>query len=292
MTDPSNSKPHILLLGCGYTLKKLATMLEQDTFIATAKRQESFADIHSKFSNCVTLDVTNSDQISQLLAKNPSLRIVVDSVPPTPNNKFPELLELTKVERVFYLSTTGVYGAKDGSWVDEESPTVPLHKKGVERLEVERRYHSQPSVQATTLRLPAIYGPGRAGLAAAIASGRFKTPRFGNSWSNRIHVDDLASILMALVMRPLTLPIPKVFCVSDGNPALYSEVVEEYCAYFKLPTPDSISEDRVNELKMTHFMSNQRVSNKKLIDFLGIQLKYPSFRQGLVTEDDPLCHVK
>src|SRR5262249_395255 len=58
-----------------------------------------------------------------------------------------------------YLSTTGVYGDRDGGWVDEMSELRPTGERGRRRVKAERGWLSlrQP---AHLFRLAGIYGPG------------------------------------------------------------------------------------------------------------------------------------
>jgi nucleoside-diphosphate-sugar epimerase len=58
-----------------------------------------------------------------------------------------------------YLSTTGVYGNRDGGWVDEMSALQPTGERGRRRVAAEQEWLAlrQP---AHLFRLAGIYGPG------------------------------------------------------------------------------------------------------------------------------------
>ena len=74
--------------------------------------------------------------------------------------------------RVVFTSSTGVYAQHCGEWVDEDSPTEPLHAGGRHLLAGERLF-LDGAFPATVLRLaPAIYGPGRTRLIDNLRQGK------------------------------------------------------------------------------------------------------------------------
>lgn len=63
-----------------------------------------------------------------------------------------------------YLSTTGVYGDRQGGWVDEDSPLTPSTRRGQARVEAEAAWQALARAHDLPLhifRLAGIYGPGR-----------------------------------------------------------------------------------------------------------------------------------
>ncbi|MHC5539851.1 NAD-dependent epimerase/dehydratase family protein, partial [Singulisphaera rosea] len=73
------------------------------------------------------------------------------------------VLDLKKTLFV-YVSSTGVYGQDDGSWVDEDSETRPTHESGRVCLEAEQLVRAriiERGGAAVILRLSGLYGPGR-----------------------------------------------------------------------------------------------------------------------------------
>ena len=68
----------------------------------------------------------------------------------------------SSAERIIFISSTGVYGQDDGSWVDEDSPCRPTHDSGRALLAAEEVLHDHPlGSRGIVLRLAGIYGPGR-----------------------------------------------------------------------------------------------------------------------------------
>ncbi len=61
-----------------------------------------------------------------------------------------------------YLSTTGVYGDRDGAWVDEATPPSPSSERARRRIAAEDAWSVLADRRAVDIfRLAGIYGPGR-----------------------------------------------------------------------------------------------------------------------------------
>ncbi|MCB0338836.1 MAG: NAD-dependent epimerase/dehydratase family protein [Bdellovibrionales bacterium] len=283
--------PTVLLLGGGYVLSRLANELEQGSFVITSRDLTKIEDWRKKHYFAELCDTAIPDQISTIFEKHTAIDTVIDSIPPFSGEKDKTLggventclsVNKSKAKRFFYLSTTGVFGISDGSWVDESTCCNPVSKKAVARLDSENYYrnHLDSSIALTTFRLPAIYGPNR-GLGIAIRSGRFLIPPV-ERFSNRIHVADLVEILSASIRSSHLLP--PILCVSDDLPAPYDQVIEHYCNTFSFPKPEIASETQWLSERMDHFRANAKVSNSLVKKTLGIELKYPSFKHGAGTE--------
>jgi nucleoside-diphosphate-sugar epimerase len=287
----SPARVSTVLLGCGYTLRRLAAILPEGTTVLTSRspgRVEGW--IEEGFSASV-VDTQNRTHLSELLKQYPDVHTIVDSVPPqfgdpetSPNLGVRNLLSAiagTSVERIVYLSTTGVFGVEDGSPVDEATPARPSNPRSLARLEAEDLYRSG-SVSSVVLRLPAIYGPGR-GIGLSLRDGTYRLVESGSRWSNRIHVHDLVEVLARITMGS-ELRIPPLLCVTDDRPARSSEVVRHYCQTLGLPHPREISLDEAVGRGMHTLLSNQRVSNRLMKSLLGVTLRYPSYVEGAGTE--------
>ena len=62
--------------------------------------------------------------------------------------------------RVFFVSSTSVYGERGGAWIDEATPIAPRGFAGETLAAGERRMLASP-LPATVVRFAGIYGPGR-----------------------------------------------------------------------------------------------------------------------------------
>jgi nucleoside-diphosphate-sugar epimerase len=175
--------------------------------------------------------------------------------------------EESPLRRVFFTSSTGVYGQDGGQWVDEASPTEPQRPTGRILLEAEQVFHSGP-FPATVLRLAGIYGPGRIRLLDQVRHGEAYLASGPPLYSNRIHRDDCAGALAHL----MTLPAPDATYLGvDHEPVLKSAVqawIAENLGLPPLPQP-------VAEAGPT----GKRCRNTRLADS-GYRFRYPSFREG------------
>ena len=97
--------------------------------------------------------------------------------------------------RIVYLSTTGVYGNRDGDTVSESDTPAPATARASRRLAAEtmlREWCAERDTEFVILRVPGIYGPGRVGL-ERIGAGEPVIVESEAGPGNRIHVDDLAT---------------------------------------------------------------------------------------------------
>lgn len=166
------------------------------------------------------------------------------------------------LRRVFFTSSTAVYGQTSGEWVDETSVTHPSGFNGRVLLEAEAVLDEAPE-EGVNVRLSGIYGLGRTRLVRAVWNGE---ARATEGWTNRIHVDDCAGILHHLMRLEDPQPL---YLGSDDEPATIAEVVRWMSKELGVPPPEPGETRRLNK----------RCSNARLRQS-GYQLRYPSFRDG------------
>ena len=183
----------------------------------------------------------------------------------------------TLTTRLIYVSSTGVYGQNDGSWIDENSPCLPIREGGLACLEAERCLQSHIlGRRSVILRMCGIYGPGRVPRIADIKAGRpITSPEYG--YLNLIHREDaVRSILLA----EENADPPDLILVGDGCPVLrrdyfsyLAELLDTDLPGFAVPQNDAAVSERA--------LSDKRVTNRRMLNVLRIRLEYPSFREGL-----------
>src|SRR3712207_1519013 len=139
-----------------------------------------------------------------------------------------------------YLSTTGVYGDRGGSWVDENSELRPSGERGRRRVMAEAGWldlRRRRRVPVHVFRLAAIYGPGRSPFEALRTGTAKRIAKPGQVFS-RIHVADLASVLAASIARPRP---GAVYNVCDDEPAPPEAVVAYAAGLLGLPPPPLVT---------------------------------------------------
>jgi len=253
----------VLILGCGYTGRRVAARLVGDghEVWVTSRHPDS---LHVEGASTVALEVLSS--------LGPGLRIL-HSVPLVegPADPTPALLEILPVgvERMVYLSTTGVYGSQ--RVVDEHTPAAPASPQARLRLAAEKLVQAGPW-SSMVLRPAAIYGPGR-GAHVSIPRGQFRLMGDGSNFVSRIHVDDLA----ALAAVALSSGEGGAWPVADEEPAQSRLVAEFVCGLLGCPMPPSARREELHETRRV----DRQVHGTAVFRLLGLTRKYPSFREGI-----------
>lgn len=178
-----------------------------------------------------------------------------------------------------YLSTTGVYGDRDGGWVDEDSECRPSTRRGKWRLAAEQAWQAIPGLPLHIFRLAGIYGPGR-GPFAKVASGEARRIIKPGQVFSRIHVEDIATILEASIARPNP---GAVYNVCDDEAAPPEDVIAHAAELLGLPVPPAVAFDEADMSPMARsfYAESKRVSNRRIREELGVELAYPDYREGL-----------
>jgi nucleoside-diphosphate-sugar epimerase len=181
------------------------------------------------------------------------------------------------VDRLIYISSTGVYGVAAGSEVDERSPCLPTRDGGKASLAAEEVLRgSRFASRAIILRLAGIYGPGRIPRSADLAAGRpIDAPADG--WLNLIHVDDAARIVL---LAEAKAPLPRMYVVSDGQPVIRGDYYRELARLLGAPPPQFVAPPAESPAGQ-RAASDKRVNPARLFAELRPQLLYPSYREGL-----------
>ncbi len=180
---------------------------------------------------------------------------------------------------VGYLSTTAVYGDRRGDWVDETTPIAPTSERGTWRAEAEAQWQRVPDLPLHIFRLAGIYGPGRGPFAKLMAGKARRIVKPGQVFS-RIHVDDIAQALLASIDAPNP---GAIYNLCDDDPASPQDVLGHAAELLGLPVPAEVPFDEAGMTPMARsfYGENKRVRNQRIKDELGVQLLYPSYREGL-----------
>ena len=178
-----------------------------------------------------------------------------------------------------YLSTTGVYGDHQGGWVDEDTPLSPSTKRGQLRVEAEAAWQALPDLPLHIFRLAGIYGPGR-GPFAKVRNGTARRIIKEGQVFSRIHVEDIAQILLASINRPNP---GAIYNMCDNDPAPPEDVIAHAAELLNLPVPEAVDYETAEMTPMARsfYAESKRVRNDRIRDELGVTLKYPDYRSGL-----------
>jgi nucleoside-diphosphate-sugar epimerase len=177
-----------------------------------------------------------------------------------------------------YFSSSGLYGSNpdDDVWVDEETPVVhdDPGMKNVLSDETEIANCSFDRLRLVTLRLAPVYGPGR-GVRNRLTKGDYKLLDDGRHAISRIHVDDVVRVVNTCEAKAAT---KSLYLVADDEPTTQLAYATWLCERMGIPLPPSRSQFEPGAPKVAH--RNRKVRNAKLKLELGIELAYPTFREG------------
>ncbi|HTZ69030.1 MAG TPA: SDR family NAD(P)-dependent oxidoreductase [Acetobacteraceae bacterium] len=182
-----------------------------------------------------------------------------------------------------YLSTTGVYGDRDGAWVDEDTPPAPVAARSVRRRAAELAWEAAVAGRPLdVLRLAGIYGPGRSAL-DDVRAGRARCVVKPGHAFGRIHRDDVAAAVLAAMARP---PVGvRVLHGVDDEPAESADVTRAAARLLGVPAPPeiefSVAWAGMSDMARSFWAENRKVSANKTKAALGIRWRYPSYREGL-----------
>ncbi len=183
-----------------------------------------------------------------------------------------------------YLSSTAVYGNRDGNWVDEDTPAAPTQARGLRRLEAEEHWSRFAGKAAVDIfRLAGIYGPGRS-VFDDLRVGRARRMKKAGHQFGRIHRDDISQAVVA-AMRQDRASGRRVLNLADDEPSESAAVVTEAAELLGVvPPPEVAFQDvlpSMSPMARSFWAENRKVSSAKTKAALGIEWLYPTYREGL-----------
>ena len=279
------SRPHLFCFGLGYTALALGRRLVADGWLVTGTCRTPAAEA-LRGSEFPVHHFDRAHPLPRQVLEGATHLVV--SIPPDAAGD-PVLAthgqDIAAMEGLFwvgYLSTTGVYGDRRGGWVDEAAALRPTGARGRRRLAAEAGWLDlwrSNGVPAHIFRLAGIYGPGRSAF-DALRAGTAKRIEKPNQVFSRIHVDDLASVLVASIRRPQP---GAIYNVCDDDPSPPEAVVAHAAALLGVPPPPLVPIEAagLSPMARSFYDDNKRVSNRLIKAELGVSLRYPDYRMGL-----------
>ncbi len=282
--DPMN----LFAFGVGYTVSHfIARYRERFTQVCgTSRSLEKVQALRDAGITAFRFDGADDDPL--LVEQLASADALLISVPPSTGmdpvlDRFADVIaSSSRLRWIGYLSTVGVYGDAEGQWVNEDTAPSPVTVRARQRIEAEQHWlrlgQSAPfSVQI--FRLAGIYGPGRNALQRVMDGTAKRLIKPGQVF-NRIHVDDIAQVLMSSIERPSSNTI---YNVADNEPGPPQDVIA-YAAELlgREPPPEvPFDEAQLTPMARSFYEDNKRVRNTRLKTDLGVTLHYPTYRDGL-----------
>lgn len=268
------TRPVLLTLGHGYSAAALAASLGPEWRVIAAARDATAVAPHEP------LDWRDAPAVEAAIAR--ASHVLVSAPPDASGDpilaRFKTALVARDPEWVGYLSTTGVYGDRQGDWVDEDAPLAPVNARSLWRVEAEQAWRAS-GLRTEVFRLAGIYGPGRSAF-DRLREGRAQRIVKAGQVFSRIHVEDIAQALAASIATPRP---GAAWNLADDEPAPPQDVILFAAGLLGIDPPPEVAfeEADLTPMARSFYGESKRVCNRRLRDILGVSLRFPSYREGL-----------
>ncbi len=276
----------LIILGCGYIGARLArAALAAGREVRVCGRSTGrLAALGALGAQVKYLDAAVPKQLPIALSGMHGATVVY-SIPPVtalpPGNAIRAALQAAYgggAGCFIHFSSSGLYGDKpdDETWVDEDTPlahddkpmaNVVTDEEAIMNSELDR-------LRMVILRLAPVYGAGR-GMRARLKKGDYKILGDGSHAISRIHIDDVVRVVNAAEERATT---KSVFLVADDEPTTQGDYAKWLTDRMGIPMPPSRDLYQPGGQRVAH--RNRRIRNTRLKTTLGVELLYPTFREG------------
>jgi len=276
----------LFVFGYGYAGRALARRLKPRGWSVSASVRDPADAERLKAEGVTAIPVSDREQLAEALANTRALLI---AAPPDAGGcpGLQAMVPALAQARAFpdwtgYLSTTGVYGDRQGGWVFEASRLSAQSVEGARRVGAERDWLEVGrgmGLTVTIFRLPGIYGPGRSAFDRLRAGKARRIIAPGQVFS-RIHVDDLAAGLEASIAQPRA---GGVYNLCDDEPAANSDVIAHAAGLLGMDPPPEVTlaDAELPAAAMRFYAESKRVSNARAKAELGWRPQHPTYREGL-----------
>jgi nucleoside-diphosphate-sugar epimerase len=283
-----------LIVGCGDVGVRVAALLGER--VAVMALTSSATKVPALRGLGVVPLLGNLDQKSTL-ARLAGIATHVVHLAPPPQQGWtdPRTLALLQSLRrrtlpaaLVYGSTSGVYGDCVGEWIDEVRSCNAATPRAVRRVDAElqlRFWARSSGVRTNTLRIPGIYAKDRDGGTPRerLLKGTPVLQASDDVYTNHIHANDLARACVAALWKGWPL---RTYNVSDDTELKMGDYFDLAADLYELPRPPRVAREGAQAqlpLMLLSFMSeSRRLINTRMKTELGLKLRYPTVREGLV----------
>jgi hypothetical protein len=278
----------LFCFGLGYSAETLAKRLAAKGWgiAGTARDLANIERLRGQgYEVCRFTGEPGNAEVLEALAGTSHL---LHSIPPGPDGDpvlrhyRTEIARLPTLDWIGYLSTVGVYGNHSGAAVDEAAEPHPNNERTRARVVAESAWLAlgeEIERPAQVFRLAGIYGPGRSAL-DKLRSGTARRVIKPGQVFNRIHVEDIASVLEASIARPRA---GAIYNVADDEPAPPEDVITYGAEVLGIEPPPEVpfEEADLTPMARSFYGDSRRISNALIKSELGVRLAYPNYREGL-----------
>lgn len=282
----------LLAFGMGYSATETARRLSRQGWriFGTGRSQLSLVEIAEHGFTAIPFGGAGGVSL-ELTDAILSATHLLTSVPPDEQGDpvlrvcAPLIAQSPTLQWVGYLSTIGVYGDHGGAWIDEETPVNPMSARSKARVAAEREWAelgARKGASVDIFRLAGIYGPGRSPFERLRMGESHRVFKPGQVF-NRIHVDDIATTVIAGIERPCQPGETRIFNVTDDEPAPPQDVTAFAATLIGREPPPLLAfeQAQLSDMARSFYNENKRVKNERIKTGLGVTLRHPTYRDGL-----------
>lgn len=288
----------LIILGCGYIGARLArAALAAGRSVRVCGRSTGrLAVLTEAGAEVKYLDAGVPKQLSPALSGLPRATVVY-SIPPVttlpPGQAIRAALQAAYgagAACFLHFSSAGLYGSQpdDERWIDEDTPIAhddpPMANVHSDEREVEGCQFDR--LRTVILRLAPVYGPGR-GMRERLRKQEYRILDDGQHATSRIHVDDVVNVVFAAEDRA---PSRSRYLLADDEPTTQGQYARWLSERMGLPMPPSRQLFEPGAPRTAH--RNRRVRNALMKRELGVELRYPSYREGEAAIEDELAAAR
>lgn len=279
---------NLFVFGLGYSIEAYLRARGADwgSVVGTVRTREKADRLAARYPGLEVFQFDGERADPEIAECLRSADALIVSIPPRDGDpalaRYENVVAQSRLSRIVYLSTLGVYGGQNGEWVDESTPPAARFARGDARIAAEDQWLALgdgASRRVFVLRLAGIYGPGRNAIVNLRSGAARRIVKPGQVF-NRIHVADIAQAIDACLRGDNT---GGIFNVCDDEPSPPQDVIEYAARLIGASPPPEIPFDQaeMSPMARSFWLSSQRVSNRKLRRELGVDLLYPTYREGV-----------
>jgi nucleoside-diphosphate-sugar epimerase len=270
------SMKRLLIVGCGDIARRALPRLQPQFEIQALTRASG-------------MDLDRPDTLAALEAADAVLHCAPPPSSGAADSRTMHLLAALERSRILptrfvYISTSGVYGDCGGAWVDESRAVNPQTGRARRRVDAERQlalWCTARDASLAVLRAPGIYAAERLPL-EQLRAGTPVLRADDDVYTNHVHAEDLAAACVRALEPDAA---PGVYNASDDSELRMGDWFDLLADHAGLPRPPRVARGeapgRVPGALLSFMSESRRLDNRRLKRELGLQLRFPTVREGL-----------
>ena len=295
MPNPSihSRRPALLIVGCGDVGLRVAGLLQgRWRLLGLTSSRGRVDELRAAGIVPIVGDLDRPASLGRLAALADAVLHLAP--PPAAGASDPRTAHLlaalgrsTRLARLVYVSTSGVYGDCEGAFVDETRAVNPATDRARRRVDAEwrlRHFGRHAGVAVTILRVPGIYALDRAGgdPRERLARGTPVLAAADDAHTNHIHADDLARVCVAALHRGLP---QRVVNIADDSALRMGDYFDLAADLFGMARPPRLPRNEaasaMSAMQMSFLNESRRLVNARMKRELRLVLRYPTVADGL-----------